>query len=151
MSLGSISRATFAVEAAILFLLGLESLGLLARSVSNLSVGFVFAIYFFLMLAASISLVVIAIEAFQARSVRASNRWRKLFSIGLAGAVVASVVFALAAYFAEPDEGNISVAAVHYLYAPFLFFWLPLIHAWIESRRRWHLSTVRAIARQHLR
>lgn len=68
MSLGSISRSTFVVEAAILFMLGLESLSLFTRSVSNLSGGAVFAVYFFLMLAASISLAIIAIEAFHART-----------------------------------------------------------------------------------
>jgi hypothetical protein len=87
------------------------------------------------MLAASISLLSIAIDAFQARSVQTSNRWRIVFWVGLAGTLTASIVFALAANFAEPDEGNISIAAVHYLYGPFLFLWVLLGHAWIERRR----------------
>jgi hypothetical protein len=135
MSLSSISRATFAVEAVILAALALEALTLFMRSVSNLIAGALFAAYFLLMLVASISLLLMAIGAFDARSVQTGDRWRTMVWMGLAGSLMASVVFALAAYFSKPDEGNLSIVAVHYVFGPFLFFWVPLGHVWIERRR----------------
>ena len=135
MSLSSLSRATFAVEAVILAALALEALTLFVRSVSNFFAGALFAAYFLLMLVASISLLLMAIDAFNARSVQPSNRWRTMARVGLAGSLMASVVFALAAYFSKPDEGNLSMVFVHYVYAPFLFFWVPIGHVWIARRR----------------
>jgi len=135
MPLSSLSRVTFAVEAAILAALALESLTLLARAVSNWRSGFVFAAYFSLMLVASISLLVIVLGAFQAREVGTESGGQRLLWIGFAGALVATVVLALDAYFAKPDEGNLSIVALRYVFAPFLLLWLPLIHVWIERQR----------------
>jgi membrane protease YdiL (CAAX protease family) len=140
MRMGSISRATFAIEAAILTMLAFESLILIARVASNFPAGILFAAYLVLMLAASVSLISIAIDSFQNRRSQRSDRWRIMVWVGFAGALIASVVFALAANFVEHDEGELSIAVVRYLFAPFLFFWIPLGHTWIEGRRAGSLT-----------
>jgi hypothetical protein len=87
------------------------------------------------MLIASVSLVVIVLGVFQAQNAGTQNRFRRLLWVGFAVAVVATVAFALAAYSAKPDEGNLSTVGVRYIFAPFLFLWWPLIHVWVYRRR----------------
>jgi hypothetical protein len=133
--MSSLLRSAFAVEGVILSLLAIASLTLFTQGLPNLIAGAAFGAYFVIMFAASLSLLLLAIDGFQARTFRISGRWHNLFLIGLAGAAVATVAFGLAAYFAKPDEGNLAIAAVHYIYAPYLFLWVPLGHVWIECRR----------------
>jgi hypothetical protein len=139
--MSSLLRAAFAVEAAILSLLAIGSLTLFTPGLPNFIAGYTFTAYFSVMFAASVSLLLLTIDGFQARTIRISGRWHNLFLIGLAGAAVATVVFGLAAYFAKPDEGNLAIAAVHFIYAPYLFLWVPLGHVWIECRRGHTTST----------
>jgi hypothetical protein len=60
--------------------------------------------------------------------------------IALAGSLVGLVGFSLNAAYTKPDEGNLSKAAVWFVYAPFLFLWAPMGHIWFERRRTAHLT-----------
>jgi hypothetical protein len=73
MSVSSLLRAGFAVEAVILSLLAIASLFLFTQGIPNFIAGAAFAAYFFVMFAASVSLLLFAIDGLQARTIRIST------------------------------------------------------------------------------
>ena len=143
------SRALFALEAVLLAALSLEAAMLLTRLLSNMVYAHttertifdpLIPLYFLLMFAASASLFCVAVDFILAGSARVTRVLRGMTWIALAGAIAGLVGFGIDAGFAEPDEGNLSKAAVWFLFAPFLLLWVPLGHVWLERRRGGHLA-----------
>ena len=144
-----ISRALFAVEAAMLAALSIYAMSLLTRilthiyymdSIERTILDPLVPLYFFLVLAASGSLFCLAVDFLLVGSARASPAMIRMTWIALAGSMAGLVGFALEAAYAKPDEGNLSRAAVWFVFAPYLFLWVPMGHIWFERRRAAHLT-----------
>jgi hypothetical protein len=144
-----ISRALFVVEAAMLTALSIYAMALLTRilthtyymhSIERTVLDPLVPLYFLFVLAASGSLFCLAVDFLLAGPARASPAMLRMTWIALAGSLVGLVGFALDAAYARSDEGNLSKAAVWFVFAPFLFLWVPMGHIWLERRRAAHLT-----------
>jgi hypothetical protein len=149
MDSNRISRALFALEAAMLALLSIYAMSLLTRilthmyymhSIERTILDPVVPLYFLIVLAASGSLFCLAVDFLLVGSARASPATLRMTWIALAGSIAGLVGFALEAAYAQPDEGNLSKAAVWFVFAPFLLLWVPMGHIWFERRRAEHLT-----------
>jgi hypothetical protein len=144
-----ISQALFAVEAAILAALSIYAMSLLTRilthfyylhSIERTILDPLLPLHFFLVLAASASLFCLAVDFLLVGSARVSPAMIRMTWIALAGSMAGLVGFALDAAYAKPDEGNLSRAVVWFVFAPYLFLWVPMGHIWFERRRAAHLT-----------
>src|ERR1700721_3134341 len=112
MSIGQTSRVLFALEAtllAVLFLLALVLLSqvfpnvIFARGLAPRLFGSIFALALLVIAAACAVLVVIAVSASQAATLRVFSLWHTTWPIAILGAVVAAAGFLYAALFETLD------------------------------------------------
>jgi hypothetical protein len=103
--------------------------------------GAIVPLYFLLMLLSSASLFCLVVDFMLTGSARISPVLRRMTWIALVGSIAALIGFGVDAAYAKPDEGNLSRAVVWFVFAPFLFLWVPFVH--IRLARTWggHLTS----------